>query len=258
MRRLALLLLACACRHAPPEPPRPPKLSLRHVSTRIEGTSLYRGDVVSVWAVENGLAEPASLVHWRLVATLAGRPLGPLAAETVLTVRPGEEGRVTLTQPVDLELLFAGRIPSFAEYTAELAPESTVTPVRITEQLDLPRPPTVSVAGLHVHKTSMTFEIELSLSVSNENPFPITLEGFSGEVLFAGDRFARFAVAPTTLRPKNREPVPLKLSSSIERLNGLSRAALSSTEAISTDVKATAVIEGRELQLATGSMVWPR
>jgi hypothetical protein len=112
---------------------------------------------------------------------------------------------------------------------------------------------------LHVTKTPMTFEVELTLSLTNQNGFPVNVERFDGEVLFAGDRFAKFeVVGAMVVAQGKRHPVPLTLTSSIARLNGLSRAALSSTEAVSTDVKARAVIEGREIPLATGSMVWPR
>jgi len=260
MRRLAVLLLLCAgCRHAPKGPERPEKVTVRHVSDRLEGTSLFRAELVSVWAVDNGLKDPVTVSRWHLESTLERRPLPPPAVEPELTVPPGASSEVSLRQPVDLETLFEGRIPFYGNHVASIAPEVAGQPTTSVEQtLRLPGPPALGVTALHVTKTPMSFEVDLTLSLINPNGFAVEVERFDGEVLFAGDRFAKFAVGALTLAPGKRHPVPLTLGSSIARLNGLSRAALSSTEAVSTDVKARAVIEGREIPLATGSMVWPR
>ncbi|MBL8954921.1 MAG: hypothetical protein JNK82_29360 [Myxococcaceae bacterium] len=228
--------------------------------TQAVGTSVFQTTIVSEWEVTNGLEGPVRVARWPLVSTLDGRPLRAPELLPVLTVAAGAQLQPSLAQPIDLPQFFGGASPRLSFWVGGLTLEEVEgqPAAKVDVRLLLPALPDLALGKLHVTKSSETFEVELVVLVANENTFALNVERLVGEVLFAGDRFAKFEVAEFTAPPATRHPVPLRINSGIERLNGLSRAALSRTEQISTDVNARVTIEGREIALKAGGLLWPR
>jgi hypothetical protein len=198
---------------------------------------------------------------WHYALKIGNQPVPMDVVDAVVSVPSRSCQELELRQKLDLTALFGDDPPMMAAFEVSAAPSVDGVPLGAISRsgtFALPRPPSLSFGRLHVTKRSDSFAVELDVLVQNPNDFPVTIQRYEGELLIAGNRFGRMQGGEVTIAPRGREALPVKATASVMSLNGLARAALSSTEAISTDVNAKLVIAGKPYARSAGGMVYPR
>jgi hypothetical protein len=240
-------------------------VELKFVSRALEEPGFDTATFVTSWRVTNPYRVPVTVSRWNYEMSSTGYPVEGPGPDPTVTVPARSCQTIQLKQHLDFKAIFGTEAPKLARYTVSVHPLITGGPsgdrepeLKESGPLEIPRPPELLVSRLHVTKGSEKFTIDLELRFDNPNLFDVTIERLEGELLIAGARFGRLSAPQLKLEYRKPQTLPFKLTASIDMLGGLARAALSSSEAISTDVKLWLTIAGRRFPQNTGGMIYPR